>query len=323
MRRLKEKDEFETIATKVAILYYEKNMQQKEIAKQLGISQATVSRLLKLAQDLGIVRIVVKRPLESYFYLEEKLKKIYELKDVVVTRGVENNEAQTIQNIAKAAAFYLETEIRNNDKIGLACWSEVLYYTISYMTPFSNTTHCEVVQILGGIGDPSAEIHAFYLTKSLAQILNGKMYLLSAPALVSSLDAKKVLIEDEAIKETISKFKELNLVITGIGSLQPSQLLQKSGNIFKEEELDLLKKKGAIGEICLHFFNEEGNLIKTELDDRVIGINLEQLKGIDRVVGIAGGERKHRAILGALRGKLINILITDHITAEYLLSFEA
>lgn len=319
MKNVKYEKDVKNLATKIAVLYYEKNMSQTDIAKQLGISQAKVSRLLKLAQDLGIVRIIVKKPIENYFYLEEKLKEIYELKDVVVTRGVEQNENQTIQNIAQAASFYLETEIKKDDVIGIACWSEVLYHTIVCMTPFNYPTNCEVVQILGGIGDPSAEIHAFQLTKRLSEILNGKMFLLPAPALVSSSKTKDILFNDPTIKETISKFNELTLVITGIGALQPSQLLQKSGNIFKKEELNLLRENGAVGEIDLHFFDEKGKPIKTELDDRVIGISIDQLKKVSRVIGIAGDERKHKAIRGALRGKLVNILITDHLTAEFLI----
>lgn len=312
-------EDLKNLAVKVAVLYYERNMSQIDIAKHFGISQSTVSRLLKLAQDLGIVRIVVRKPIENYFYLEEKLKEIYGLRDALVTKGVKREESQTIQNIAQAASFYLETEIKDNDVIGIACWSEVLFNTINFMSPINYFTKCEVVQILGGIGDPSAEIHAFQLTKRLSQVLNGKMFLLPAPALVSSPDSKNILLNDFAIKDTISKFNNLTLVITGIGSLQPSQLLQKSGNIFKEEELNLLKERGAVGEICLHFFDENGKPIKTELDERVIGISLEQLKKVSRVIGIAGGERKYKAILGALRGKLINILITDHLTAEFLI----
>lgn len=306
------------LATRVAVLYYERNMSQTDIAKQFGISQATVSRLLKLAQDLGTVKIVVKKPIESYPYLEDRLKEKYGLKNVVVTRGFPQNEIQTIQSIAKAAAFFLETEIRSNEIIGIACWSEVLYHTINYMTPFGNIKNCEVVQILGGIGDPSAEIHALQLTRRLSQILNGKMFLLTAPALVSSIEAKRSLLEDPSIRETISKYNELTLAITGIGALQPSQLLQKSGNILEKTELEILKQKGAIGEVCLHFFNERGEVLKGELDDRIMGISIEQLSKVNRVVGIAGGERKHRAILGALKGKIVNILITDHLTAEFL-----
>ncbi len=320
MKNVKYEKDVKNLATKIAVLYYERNMSQTDIAKQLGISQAKVSRLLKLAQDLGIVRIIVRKPIENYLYLEEKLKEIYELKDVVVTRGVKQNENQTIQNIAQAASFYLETEIKKDDVIGIACLSEVLYHTIVCMAPFNYPTNCEVVQILGGVGDPSTEIHALQLTKRLSEILNGKIFLLPAPALVSSSKAKDILLNDPIIKETISKFNELTLVITGIGALQPSQLLQKIGNIFKKEELNLLKENGAVGEICLHFFDEKGKPVKTELDDRVIGISIDQLRKVGRVIGIAGDERKHKAIRGALRGKLVNILITDHLTAEFLIN---
>jgi len=70
-----------------------------------------------------------------------------------------------------------------------------------------------------------------------------------------------------------------------------------------------------VGDICLRFFNEEGQPVRSPLLNRVIGIELATLKRINRIVGIAGGESKFRAIKAAVLGKLINVLITDQKTA--------
>ncbi|MBN2046341.1 MAG: hypothetical protein JW750_00755 [Anaerolineaceae bacterium] len=95
--------------------------------------------------------------------------------------------------------------------------------------------------------------------------------------------------------------------------------MSPSGNIFSPEELALLREHNAAGDILLRFFDHSGKLVKTGLDRRVISMSLEQLRGVNRAIGVAGGKRKYDAILGALRGKWINVLITDHFTANWLL----
>jgi DNA-binding transcriptional regulator LsrR (DeoR family) len=105
----------------------------------------------------------------------------------------------------------------------------------------------------------------------------------------------------------------------GIGSVEPSRLLASSGNVFSPEELNTLRAQGAVGDVCLRFFDSSGLPVITPHNDRVIGMSLEQLRQVRRTVGIAGGERKLAAIRGALEGGWINVLITDRFTAEKLI----
>ncbi len=121
------------------------------------------------------------------------------------------------------------------------------------------------------------------------------------------------------MKDALKRFDQVSLALVGIGSVDPSQLLALSGNVFSPEELDQLRQQGAVGDVCLRFFDVNGNPIENALDNRVIGMQLEQLRKVERSVGIAGGKRKFEAIRGALRGKLINVLITDRRTAERLI----
>ena len=125
---------------------------------------------------------------------------------------------------------------------------------------------------------------------------------------------------DRFVQEALAGLADVTLALVGIGALEPSSLLQSSGNIFSEPELEALGAQGAVGDICLRFFDAGGERVESDVDRRVIGVSLEQLREADRSVGIAGGPRKYEAILGALRGGWINVLITDSTTAERLLA---
>jgi DNA-binding transcriptional regulator LsrR (DeoR family) len=175
------------------------------------------------------------------------------------------------------------------------------------------------VQILGGVGNPNAEVHAAQLTRRLADLLGGVATLLPAPGVVGSSDARKVLMNDRFVREVVSTFPTITLALVGVGATEPSRALASSGNVFSSQELKRLSSKGAVGDICLRFFDSEGKPVVTELNDRVISIEVDQLRKIKRVVAVAGGRRKVAAIRGALLGKLVNVLITDLTTAEQLL----
>jgi DNA-binding transcriptional regulator LsrR (DeoR family) len=112
----------------------------------------------------------------------------------------------------------------------------------------------------------------------------------------------------------------VSMALVGIGAVEPSKLLASSGNVFSSEELEMLRSRGAVGDICVRFFDARGRPVLTPLDDRVISMRLEQFKRVKRSVGVAGGKRKHKAIRSALLGRLVNVLITDRFTAEKLIS---
>src|SRR4029078_5865640 len=126
----------------------------------------------------------------------------------------------------------------------------------------------------------------------------------------------RIYLDDPFIRPAISQFEQVTLALVGIGTVEPSKLLTSSGNIFNTEELDLLRQHGGVGDICLRYFDQDGVPVLTPLNDRVIGMRLEQLQKVARSVGIPVGRRKLHAIRGALVGRWINVLITDRRTAE-------
>jgi DNA-binding transcriptional regulator LsrR (DeoR family) len=306
------------LLTKVARLYYEQDMTQPEIAVQLDLSQATVSRLLKRAKQERIIRITVNVPFGTYPELEENLQKIYGLKEAVVVDSVEDND-QVLRDLGAAAAFYLETTLHASDVIGISSWSSTLLAMVDALQPFNRLSQIRVLQILGGLGSPSAGVYASRLIGRLANLVHGEAVLLPAPGIVGSPDAVPILLQDRYVQQAMDLFDQVTLALVGIGSVEPSGLLASSGNIFSPEELSMLREAGAVGDICLRFFDRAGTPVLTPLNNRVIGMELAQLRTVKRAVGIAGGSRKLNAIRGALIGRLINVLITDRFTAEKLL----
>jgi DNA-binding transcriptional regulator LsrR (DeoR family) len=307
------------LLAKVATLYYERKMRQTEIAELLDLSQATISRLLKRALEENIVRISVSTPLGCYPDLESAVAAQYRLKEVIVVDASSEN-SELLHNLGAAAAYYLGTTVRDREYIGISSWSETLLATANAMQPLSHAVSARVIQILGGIGNPTAEIHAGQLTRRLANLLHGEATILSAPGVVGSRETRDILLGDSFVSEAVVLFDRVTLALVGIGSVEPSRLLASSGNVFSQEELDLLRAHGAVGDICLRFFDSEGQPVITPLNDRVIGMGLEQLKQVRRTVGIAGGDRKYAAIRGAVKGGWVHVLVTDHLTAQQLLA---
>jgi DNA-binding transcriptional regulator LsrR (DeoR family) len=301
-------DEIRLMA-KVARMYHSQSIRH----------QSTVSRLLKKAQGAGIVRISVTVPNGIHADLEEALESRFNLKEAIVVDTVSNDEGQIARDLGSAAAYFLELAVKPGEVIGISSWSASLLEMINAMHPTKSGANSQVVQILGGLGNPAAQTHATYLTQRLASLTGGSAILLPAPGVTSTPEAKRVLMEESYVQSATSLFDSVNLVLVGIGAVEPSKLLASSGNVFSVKEQKLLRAQGAVGDICLRFFDADGVEVKTPLADRVIGISPEQMKRARRVVGLAGGKRKTQAILGALTGRWINVLITDRRTAKTIL----
>jgi DNA-binding transcriptional regulator LsrR (DeoR family) len=304
--------------TRVARLYYDERLIQSEIANRLGINQVAVSRLLKKAEEHGIVRTTVVTPPGTFAELEELIEHRFGLSQVVIGEAASDSEEAVRAAIGSAAAQFLESTVRSGEVIGISSWSASLLSTVDQMHPIRKVENCLVVQMLGGIGSPSAEQHANHLAVRLARLVRGDARFLQVPGIVGSVSAAKVLLRDPNVSNTLALFEKVSLALVGVGALEPSSLVASSGNIFSKEELETVQNQGAVGDICLRFYDAKGHAVRGTLADRVIGMTLEGLRRVQKSVAICGGRRKFPAILGAVRGKWINTLVTDQHTAERL-----
>lgn len=304
---------------KVARMYYVQGLRQQGITEQLQIHQSTVSRLLKRARAANIVRISVNNPPGIFAEMEDRLITQYQLKDAVVV-DCPTEEGPMVRDLGAAMAYFVETTIKPGTVIGISSWSRSLFSMVDALHPGDSCRGGKVVQILGGVGQVGSEHHAIYLAQRLAGLIGATPVLLQAPAIVGSAEAQRVLARDPSMRAAVELFEHLDLALVGIGSMEPSRLLSSSGNIFSPEERAELSRAGAVGDICFRFFDADGQPVKSSLMQRVIGIELGSLRRVKRVVGVAGGRRKTQAILAALRGRWIDILITDQRTAASLLN---
>lgn len=304
---------------RVAKMYHEQGIRQPQIAEQLHLSQAKVSRLLKRAEETGIVRVTVHAPLGYYADLQDALIEQYGLADAVIADTTSEEDAELLASIGAAAAAYLSEVLLGHERIGISSWSATLLAMVSRMRESRRPVADSVVQVIGGVGEPRAQVQATRLTEQLATMTGAKPVFLPSPGFVSSPALRQAILEEPYVRDAREAWSDLSVLLAGIGSLDPSPLLQESGNAIPPGDQEELRRLGAIGDVCLRFFDEGGEAVDSRIDERVVGIPTDVLRTVPRRIGVAGGPRKHSAIRAALLGGWVNVLITDTGTAKALL----
>jgi DNA-binding transcriptional regulator LsrR (DeoR family) len=312
----------ERLLVKAARLYYEQELTQSQISKRLRLSRQKVQRLLQEARQEGIVQISIRPVMGIFTDLERALEQVYNLREAIVVETTDYGEHDTVtREIGMAAAEYLLRVIQPGDAITISWGSTLLgmvnaLYATAVRIDIDGLT---VVQALGGLGDPTDEVHAADLTRRLARILGGQAVLLPAPGAAGTLAAREALMGDPHVQRALEQASQANLAVMGIGAPRPDSVLIQHGSIIQWEELAALQEQGAVGDINLRYFDEDGQPMDSDLDRRIIGLTLEDIQQIETVVGIAGGDAKFNAIQGAVSGQLVDVLVTDDVTAHRLL----
>lgn len=303
-----------TLLYKIAVAYYEDGLTQDQIGKRFGLSRIKISRLLQQARQTRVVQISIAAPPASYGDLERSLEKLYGLDEVVVT-GPVGDAADTLAQLGAAGAGYL-ARCLNEQRVLDISWGTTLLSIVDALSA-NNLPDLRVVQMLGGLGRVESETHGADLALRLAQTLNAKPRLLPSPGIVGSELVRDALLQDTNIAETLKLAERADLAVVGIGVPDNGTVLYQS-KILTDREIWELQELGAVGDIALRFFDAHGAAIVHPINDRIIGLDLEQIKSIPRVIGVAGGAGKHEVIRAALRGGLVDVLITDDKTAALL-----
>lgn len=304
------------LLAKVGKQYFEDGLTQQQIADNLRISRSTVSRLLARARDEHVIQISVKVPPGVYPELERTVERRFGLVEAIVVESPDYDSPGTVyRELGRAAADYLLRTIRPGDVIGFA-WGRTMKEMVTQMQrrPVPGVT---VVQLNGGLTPQMTDLHATELTRELAARLGADCFILLAPGVVDSPETQQILMADAQVREVFDLASRADIAFVGIGAVSADALWSRAG-LLTEEVIAELRSLGAVGDIMSRYFDREGVLVNSSLCRRVVGLPIPQLLRIGRRVGVAGGQNKLEAILGALRGSYINVLITDQVTATRL-----
>lgn len=302
---------------KIAQLYYIDNMTQSEISKKLGIYRTTISRLLKKAKDDGIVSITIKSDYNQCFELEKQIEKIFGLKEAcIIPSEPKQTNVVKAQSLGYAAAEYLKRIAKDGDAIGFA-WGTTLASMAKELTNCKPIS-ANIVPLVGGFSDSESENHVSTIVSKVANEFKAKAHYLYAPAITSDKIIKDAIVKDANYKNISQLWEMVNIAFVGIGAQSSSSNLLWNSEYRNGSTMDV-DNNNAVGEICSRFYDINGNIVNSELNDRTIAIELDRLKKLKYSVGVAESHEKIPSILSALKAKFINVLITTDETARLLL----
>jgi DNA-binding transcriptional regulator LsrR (DeoR family) len=301
----------------VARAYYEQNHNQDKIAQSLGISRSQVSRYLAKARELNLVQVRVVAPGERAAGLERALKRQFKtLKEAVVAVAFNLQPDRLRQTLGRAGAQFLEQRLRPGSRLCIGS-GRTLYDMITWLHP-RRVPGLSIVQAMGSVGSEAMNIDFGELARAAGQKFGARTYYLTAPAILGSGTATKLAATNPSIRETLRLARSADFYVVGVGSIESDLIFTQTG-LIKRDELERLSHAGAVGDVCARFFDRAGREIASPFADRVVGIELDDLRRADLTIGVAGGPDKVLPLFGALQGGLLKVVITDEQTARSLL----
>jgi len=311
----------EELLLRVAWFYYKDELTQDEIARRLSVSRASVGRMLERARRVGLVSINLNADHLNAFEVSNQLRRTFNLAEALVVPDHDKEPADhhlLNARLGLGGAQFMSTHLRPGGSLGVG-WGETVSRVIA-STNFGAVGPVHLVTLTGGVdgylqtilsskGDGVAEPEATTATIIPTPIVA------STPKLAAALKA------EPAIQHVLSQASGVDQAIVGVGTPTADATIVQMGYL-AAEDVRVLRDRGVVGDILGQFFDADGNVVSLEIHRRRIGIELSDLASIPKVVGVAGGLHKTEAILGALHGGFLNVLVTNELVALRLLQLE-
>lgn len=295
---------------RVAVWYYEEQVDQSAIARRLGKSRSMVSRMLQEARDQGLVEVRVTYPLRRERDLEARLCHAFGLAEALVLANPPRNDySSLIARLGRLGARYLQQALRDDVQIGIG-WGMSLYHLVAALPP-TPLKQASVVQIMGAIGHGDPMVDGSELARWLATKLDASYRALPAPLFVESEATAQSLQQQPMIAEAMTAARAVHIALNGIGVIDSSRSGLFRTGYFDSAQIDSFLAQGVVGDLLGHLLDGAGQPADVAANRCVISEPLAALKAVPCSVGIAGEAIKAPAILAVLRGGYLNVLVTD------------
>jgi lsr operon transcriptional repressor len=312
----------EELLVRVSWFYYKDELTQDEIARRLGLSRASVGRMLERARKIGLVTINLNADCFDAFELSSALRQTFGLREALVVPDYDrepSDRAVLNARVGLGGAQFISTHLRPGATLGVG-WGDTVARVIG-ATNFGPVGPVHLVTLTGGVdgylqtiisskGEMSTD------TKTTTATVIPSPIVASTPALAAALKA------EPTIQALLERARRVEHAIVGVGTPATDATLVRLGYL-TATEATRLRERGVVGDILGQFFDSRGKILRLPIHSRRIGIELGDLKTIPNVIGVAGGLHKTEAILGALRGGYLDVLVTNEQVAHQLLALEA
>lgn len=307
------------VLVRAARLYYLEDRSQGEIAKSLGVSRSSVSRILAAARDQGVVEVRIHDPglIGHVSELEQGLCSAFAVKTAFVVPRPRGRSP--IEVVAQAAARIFEERYARITSFAIS-WGAMIERFAGLVSTEPVNAALRICPLVGGLpsdagpaGNTSLEV--------LAAKLGAVSFRFESPAVVESPETWQALTGESVIRAAIDRAAGVDLAFVGIGSfgVHNSRRVVAAMHL-SEAEAALLSRQAPAGDICGRFYDINGRPLGLPTSQRVIGITLAQLAAMPTVVGLAAGVEKALGVVGALRSGTLDEVVVDEDLARAVLN---
>lgn len=316
----------ERLLLKIFHDYYVRNLTQNDIAERHLISRKKVQRFLEKGRSENLVEVKIKFPSRMYGELESELEDRYGLLEAMVSDVDEDEKGShpiMLRNVSELTSDYF-IRVLGPDMTVSVTWSghvaemmDMAYRKVGTLREKPKNT--KIVLTLGAVMGGEPDLETMEAARRLSDALGGELRILMGPGVTVSSDVHRALLNDPEIARVIDMARKADVAYLGIGAMTGASRQLPVVERILPDITRRLRKLGAVGDINGHFFDAQGNPVASELDDRLLGLSIPDIKAMPITVGIATGAAKHEAIKAALNGRIVKVLATDVTNARKLI----
>lgn len=301
-------------ALDAARLYYQRGLPQGEVARELGVSRPTVSKLIQHAKDRGYVSIEVHDPRRASTAVAEQLQERFGLAHARVVAAQPDDDA-LLRELGRAGAGLLAENVADGDLLGIT-WGRTLHAVAQALTP-QDRRGVQVIPLKGGAALTTRSHSHHETVRLICEAFNAYPQLLPLPVIFDNAQVKRVVEQDRHIKHLLDLAREAPTAVFTVGAMSPDSTLLALGYLSEPERDAVLAR--AVGDICSRFIDEHGKPCVPDVDERTVAVSLADLRAKDTRICIAGGPQKIRPLRAALAAGYVSHLVTDETTARAVL----